>query len=75
MGDWNAKSLHHISFVHGPARAARFVFLYILSQEPTGPQGGGGWHIETVKVVDDKKLLEAVESSCAQQRAAGQDDE
>ncbi|EFJ41252.1 hypothetical protein VOLCADRAFT_43444, partial [Volvox carteri f. nagariensis] len=51
------------------ASGTRFVFCYILSQETSG-SGAGCWSIDFIKVVDDPRLVEAVESSCAAQRRA-----
>lgn len=66
--------LHRVILLPGPAftapcSAARFVFLYILSQETQGP-AAGCWAIDFVKVVDDPRLVAAVDTSCAAQRRA-----
>ncbi|KXZ45220.1 hypothetical protein GPECTOR_57g510 [Gonium pectorale] len=49
------------------ASGTRFVFCYILGREGTT----GCWNIEFVKVVDDPRMLAAVEASVAAQRKGG----
>ncbi|GIL42350.1 hypothetical protein Vafri_349 [Volvox africanus] len=49
------------------ASGTRFVFCYILSQETQGA-GAGCWSIDFIKVVDDPRLVAAVDTSCAAQR-------
>ncbi|KAG2425874.1 hypothetical protein HYH02_014937 [Chlamydomonas schloesseri] len=51
------------------ASGIRFVFCYILGHE------NGMWSIDFVKVIDDPRLVAAVESSCAAQRKARPADE
>ncbi|GIL89600.1 hypothetical protein Vretimale_1835 [Volvox reticuliferus] len=49
------------------ASGTRFVFCYILSQETQG-SAAGCWSIDFIKVVDDPRLVAAVDTSCAAQR-------
>ncbi|PNW85734.1 hypothetical protein CHLRE_03g207600v5 [Chlamydomonas reinhardtii] len=51
------------------ASGIRFVFCYILGHE------NGMWSIDFVKVIDDPRLVAAVDSSCAAQRKARPADE
>ncbi|KAG2483502.1 hypothetical protein HYH03_017612 [Edaphochlamys debaryana] len=54
------------------ASGTRFVFCYILSQETQGASAGC-WSIDFVKVVDDPKLVAAVDTSCRAQRGGQAD--